>query len=128
SMDDALDPSALQAARERLGEAREEALRRWDSVQSRVEDLRRDRAEEPADDEHDPDGPTLSSEWTMAEAQRGVVESAIAEIDAALARVEDGRYGLCLRCGRPISPERLAARPSAATCLDCARRASRSPR
>jgi DnaK suppressor protein len=40
-------------------------------------------------------------------------------VDAALARVEDGSYGTCLRCGRPIAPERLDALPWAAHCIEC---------
>ena len=34
--------------------------------------------------------------------------------------VEAGIYGICETCGRPIAPERLAARPATRTCIDCA--------
>jgi hypothetical protein len=34
-----------------------------------------------------------------------------AALDAALLRLEAGRYGVCDRCGQPIGAERLAARP-----------------
>lgn len=44
----------------------------------------------------------------------------LAEIQLALARLERGTYGTCVRCGRDIPPPRLAARPSATTCLACA--------
>jgi DnaK suppressor protein len=44
----------------------------------------------------------------------------LAEIRLALARLEHGTYGTCARCGRAISAPRLAARPSATTCLSCA--------
>ena len=40
-------------------------------------------------------------------------------IDAALKRVADGTYGTCVRCGNPISAERLEAVPHAALCRDC---------
>ena len=40
-------------------------------------------------------------------------------IDAALLRVDKGTFGLCVRCGKPISPERLAAVPYAPLCEDC---------
>ena len=40
---------------------------------------------------------------------------------AALARLDDGTYGACLRCDRPIAPERLDALPWAAHCIDCQR-------
>jgi DnaK suppressor protein len=45
----------------------------------------------------------------------------LAEVDAALARRAEGRYGVCESCGRPIAAERLAVRPAARTCIDCAR-------
>ena len=41
--------------------------------------------------------------------------------DAALARLDDGTFGTCIRCGRPIAPERLDALPWAAHCIDCQR-------
>jgi DnaK suppressor protein len=42
-------------------------------------------------------------------------------VEAAIARLDDGTYGTCLRCGRPIAPERLDALPWAAYCIDCQR-------
>jgi DnaK suppressor protein len=45
----------------------------------------------------------------------------LAEIEAAIARLDDGTYGTCVRCGRPIAPERLDALPWAAHCIDCQR-------
>jgi len=45
-------------------------------------------------------------------------EQQLAAVDAALARLDDGTYGTCVRCGRPIAPERLDALPWAAYCID----------
>lgn len=42
-------------------------------------------------------------------------------IDAALQRIEDGEYGICVRCGDAIAPARLEAIPTAALCRNCAR-------
>ncbi len=44
----------------------------------------------------------------------------LAEVDAALARLDAGTYGACERCGRQIATDRLAARPTARQCIDCA--------
>jgi len=44
----------------------------------------------------------------------------IAEIRAALARIESGTYERCSACGGPIDLRRLEAMPAAATCLACA--------
>ena len=49
-------------------------------------------------------------------------EHVLAEIDAALKRIEDGTYGTCTNCGNEILPERLEARPWATLCIDCKRR------
>ncbi|WP_159501931.1 TraR/DksA C4-type zinc finger protein [Microbacterium sp. 18062] len=73
-----------------------------------------------ADDEHDPEGATLSTEWSRLEGLRLGALREIEEIDAALARIADGSYGVCIRCGRPIPIERMRARPTAVTCVPCA--------
>ncbi len=44
----------------------------------------------------------------------------VAAIDAALARLAAGTYGICTGCGESISAARLAARPASAECLACA--------
>lgn len=46
--------------------------------------------------------------------------SEIRQIDAALERIEEGIFGLCVACGDDISPERLEAVPHAARCRNCA--------
>lgn len=43
----------------------------------------------------------------------------LAQVDAALARLEDGTFGTCVRCGRDIAPARLEALPWAAHCIEC---------
>jgi len=43
----------------------------------------------------------------------------LAQIDAALARVASGEYGICKRCGAEIPVERLEAVPFADLCIDC---------
>jgi DnaK suppressor protein len=43
------------------------------------------------------------------------------DIDAALQRIEDGTYGVCARCGKPIGEERLEAMPYVTKCIDCKR-------
>jgi DnaK suppressor protein len=39
----------------------------------------------------------------------------------ALAKVEDGSYGICDSCGKPIAPARLDVAPESVLCIDCAR-------
>jgi RNA polymerase-binding transcription factor DksA len=74
-----------------------------------------------ADDEHDPEGATIAFERQQVVALLEQARARLADVEAALARRAAGDYGICENCGRPIAPERLAARPAARTCIDCAR-------
>jgi DnaK suppressor protein len=42
------------------------------------------------------------------------------EVDRALAKIDEGTYGQCDRCGRPIARDRLQARPESTECRECA--------
>lgn len=86
--------------------------------------VRADRADATADDEHDPEGSTLSGEWQRIEALRRAALADRAEVDAALARVEEGTYGICAVCGEAIPAARLEVRPTAIMCVTCAERAA----
>ncbi len=82
--------------------------------------IRADRADATADDEHDPEGSTLSGEWQRIDALRRATRAERADLEAALARMDAGTYGLCAVCGREIPAARLEIRPGAATCVACA--------
>ena len=47
--------------------------------------------------------------------------ASIAQIDRALAKLENGSYGHCDNCGKPIGEERLKVAPFATLCIDCKR-------
>lgn len=72
------------------------------------------------DDEHDPEGATVAFERSQIEALLDQARHHLSELDRALRQVEAGDYGTCERCGAPIEAERLAARPTARTCVSCA--------
>ena len=57
-------------------------------------------------------------------AQRRVADlkGTIEQIDAALARIDDGSYGRCTGCGADIPAERLELRPFAESCVACSAR------
>jgi len=78
-----------------------------------------------ADDEHDPEGATLAFERQHTSALLHQALQQVDEIDSAIARLDNGTYGICTRCGLPVGKERLAARPAAATCVRCASRGHR---
>lgn len=52
------------------------------------------------------------------------LEAMLRDVERALAKIEDGTYGICDRCGRLIPEERLEARPWSVLCVDCAARRS----
>lgn len=56
-----------------------------------------------ADDEHDPEGATLAFEREHTAALLARAKEQIAEIDAAIGRLDDGTYGTCVRCARKDS-------------------------
>jgi RNA polymerase-binding transcription factor DksA len=78
------------------------------------------------DDEHDPEGSTIAFEREQLAALRAHAQAQLRELDAALDRVRDGRYGRCETCGRPIGDARLDALPAARLCVTCAVRAGSS--
>lgn len=51
--------------------------------------------------------------------------TALAEVEAALQRVADGTFGVCLRCGEAIDSMRLQAAPHSSSCLQCQAAAER---
>jgi DnaK suppressor protein len=83
-------------------------------------------ASRPAQEAVDDDGhPSDSASETL---DRGVelslednAEHLLAAIDSALARIDEGTYGMCERCGTAIGRERLEALPWATKCIACKR-------
>ncbi|MGO4784328.1 TraR/DksA family transcriptional regulator [Cryobacterium sp. W22_MBD10_FK3] len=120
-----IDPELTEADLARFGELlrrrrhdlEQDLLRQGASLAA----VRAARSGADADDEHDPEGPTLSDEWSLRAGVHTELTAALAAIDAALGRIADRSYGRCLRRGEPIGRERLEARPAAELCIDCAR-------
>ena len=47
------------------------------------------------------------------------LDRSIETYEQALRKIDQGTYGICEQCGRPIDPQRLEAKPEAALCLEC---------
>jgi RNA polymerase-binding transcription factor DksA len=64
-----------------------------------------------------------AARWSDYEAapepRSAVVRRELEEIDAALTRIQEGRYGRCLSCGGPMGLQRLRAIPEARYCVAC---------
>lgn len=52
-------------------------------------------------------------------ALRSNAQDLLAQVDAALQRLDEGTYGICARCGQEIAPDRLEALPYAIYCITC---------
>ncbi|MFF2054049.1 TraR/DksA family transcriptional regulator [Leifsonia sp. NPDC058194] len=118
--EDELDELAAALDRRRHGDIAE-----GEHIAETLGSLLASRSESTADDEHDPEGPTLSSEWSRLQALRSDTAADLAAVEAAGERLRLGTYGVCAHCVRPIGLDRLRARPTAELCIFCATAAER---
>lgn len=103
-------------------ESRRAQSARLAAAEAQLVAVRDARGDATADDEHDPEGATLATEWSRAEGQRSEALREIDRLDAAAARAAAGTYGVCESCGRPIPVQRLRLLPAAISCVPCAER------
>ena len=124
-----LTPMDAEHARDRLQQenARLESLREgFDDLKNESE--RESVAELSGLDQHQAD---LGTETFDRERDLSIlrqVESELADVEHALRRLDDGTYGTCESCGKPIPDERLDAMPAARFCVDDEATAEREAR
>ncbi|MEN3976754.1 TraR/DksA family transcriptional regulator [Emcibacter sp. SYSU 3D8] len=97
-----------------------------DALNARMAQLsqRVERLEEDLRQPLDPDFAEQATGMESSEANEALEGASFAEmaqIRAALGRIDDGTYGVCVSCGETIAPARLEALPYAQQCIDCAR-------
>ena len=73
-------------------------------------------------DQNFADSSQVTAERAEVEALAGSLRESLNEVEQALTKFDQGVYGLCERCGQPIAPARLEAKPAARLCIDCASR------
>jgi DnaK suppressor protein len=71
-------------------------------------------------DEGFADSGQVTAERGEVEALAGTLRETLTDIDAALAKFDQGTYGVCESCGGPIGEARLEAMPAARLCIACA--------
>lgn len=106
--------------RQLLHDQRAAALERLGALTGQYDEVGAASRDTHADDEHDPEGATIAFERSQVGALAAQARERLAEIDAALARLDAGTHGTCETCGRPMAAGRLEARPTARTCVRCA--------
>ena len=77
---------------------------------------------EIAFDQNFADSSQVTAERGEVEALAGSLRESLGDVEAALAKLDNGTFGLCEACGQAISPARLEAKPGARLCMDCASR------
>ncbi len=115
----------LDAERDRL----EQVRRAFDDDHLDSETEQQNLAELSTLDQHQADIGTETFEREKDISILEQVEAELAAVEHALRRLDEGTYGTCEACGRPIGPERLEAQPATRLCLadqQAAERESRS--
>lgn len=103
----------LEKYRKRLIEERDRLTESMPTVAEAAEPTLDDRQVTAAD------APVIGE---IKDVQNRVIElksDRLERVQAALQSIDDGTYGTCVRCDKPIDPRRLDAEPSAMTCMDC---------
>ncbi|MGB6059255.1 MAG: TraR/DksA C4-type zinc finger protein [Microthrixaceae bacterium] len=115
SHDGSVDP------RSQLAELRAATLRRAQNLKESFDGIVEAASDVATDDEHDPEGNTIAWERQQIAGLLDEARAALADIDAAEQRLDEGSYGICMTCGSEIAPARLEALPATPTCVSCAR-------
>ena len=111
------------------GALREMLIRLQNEAQQRISDLRRDQTQESDSGRADEiDSARTTGEIETHAGLIALAEEKLRQLDEAIARLDAGKYGLCLKCGGAISLERLMAIPFASYCIDCQKGLNRQER
>ena len=110
----------LAAQRRELLSRRESYLADVDRSTATALELTEDGAnQDSADEDGFGEGDTLNVERDRLLVVASEARARVTEIDAALGRVDDGTYGNCEACGKPIPHARLEVVPEATLCVRC---------
>jgi RNA polymerase-binding protein DksA len=115
-----IDKKTIAALRKLLEAERANLQSQADALEEERRRLALDR--DSSDDnftEESGEGATTTMEQEKDLSLAANVADLIEKVDASLERMDDGTYGLCERCGKPIGKPRLEALPWAALCIQC---------
>ena len=109
--------------------ARRELLEEQGKLKEQLQRLEAAKYESVGHSNHMADDATEAFEQTVGVALQRKVDASLEQVERALAKLEDGTYGICENCGARIDRARLEALPHAVRCLSCqSRREYRAPR
>jgi DnaK suppressor protein len=111
-----IDPELLEEIKTELLKKKQEL---GSNVSNELDDMR-----EAAEGHHLADMDDLGGDAHDEETQFKILEiesAEIGQIDMALERIQQGTFGLCESCEKPITPDRLRALPFTNLCINCKR-------
>ena len=121
------DAKTLRTLRERLVAERADLERQLAEIdEESFEGTQSDLTGEVGLDEDFADAGSATFERERALSIQNNVRDLMGQITGAIRRIDEGSYGICERCGKPIESARLKALPHASLCMDCKRREERS--
>jgi DnaK suppressor protein len=113
----------LAEVRGELDTDRERLRRELNLAEHELHDLMRDAGDGAGNDQADVGSTTFERDHEMSLANNA--RDMLAQTERAIARIEDGSYGVCESCGQPIGKMRVMAFPRATLCLSCKQREER---
>jgi RNA polymerase-binding protein DksA len=116
-------PAELDEVKGELNAERDRLRSELNLAEHELHDLMRDAGDGAGNDQADVGSKTFERDHEMSLARNA--RDMLEQTEKALARIEDGSYGQCERCGEPIGKMRLMAFPRATLCLSCKQREER---
>ncbi len=109
-----LSPQLLKELTEKLLEEKNKFLKELNLLDGETGDV--SHPEYGSDDEEN--AAEVAEYETNLSIEHGLKKS-LRDVQSALKRIDDGSYGLCKYCEKPIPEERLKARPTSSSCITC---------
>ena len=116
----AMNAKQLETLRQALEDRRQQLSGEVDRIAGEIQELGIDQGEERGSlgNHLAEDGSNVMESERLGTIS-GDLQDVMAQVEGALGRMDDGTYGICQRCGKPIGEERLEAFPYVAFCISC---------
>lgn len=113
-----MDAKFIKERKEQLQTRRDEIIKELNADAVRVNDNDYDAKFPDFGDKEDENAAEVATFEKNLSLEK-TLEISLFNANKALKKIEEGNYGLCEKCGKPIDPKRLEAFPSATSCMDC---------
>ncbi|MCL5961255.1 MAG: TraR/DksA family transcriptional regulator [Chloroflexi bacterium] len=109
----------MESLKKRLEQERDRLRREISDLEGQIPDRSRGQSEGDTYGNHLADEASDTFEQEKMAALEAHLRGTLSSVEYALHKLETGAYGVCERCGRPITEARLEALPMATLCIDC---------